>query len=182
MTRLFPATALAIGFWALLLGGAVQAQDLSAGMTPEQLFHTNCAVCHSSPRGLAAAGEKAGGPLSGLENFLAQHYTASGRSAQSIADYLKSVGGSADRARSRPSPHRAAKSSKSSKSSKPKKPAGGAKMTDKKSEKSDGDPKAGKPAMSEPKPEKKKPVSASAQAKREKPKGTANKPAEKKTD
>lgn len=168
MTGLRPAIALGFGLLALLLGGAAQAQeDLSAGKTPEQLFQTNCVMCHKSPRGLAAAGAKAGGLLGGLENFLAQHYTSTGRSADIIAGYLKSVDSGTPQTRTRHAPRRTAK---------PKKPdSKSEKTTDEKSA-----PKTGtsaKPAMSEPKPEKKKPVSSSSQAKREKPKA-----ADKKTD
>lgn len=114
MTGSRPAIALIIGLFALLLGGAARAEgeDLSAGKTPEQLFRLNCAACHKSPRGLAKAGDKAGG-LFGLENFLAQHYTASGRSADLIAGYLKSVdSGASPERRGRPPHRRASKPTK----------------------------------------------------------------------
>ncbi len=91
---------LGIGVFALALAGAARAQDLSAGKTPAQLFHLNCALCHASPRGLAAAGTGRGG-LSGLDGFLAEHYTADPRSAAIIAAYLKSVGGAAPKAQTR---------------------------------------------------------------------------------
>jgi hypothetical protein len=180
MTGLRPAIALVIGLLALLLGGAAQAQeDLSAGKTPEQLFRQNCSACHKSPRGLAGAGEKAAGLLSGLEGFLAQHYTASGRSAQIIAGYLKSVDSGASRRGGHPR-GRATRSHKPDKTKtgkarveKPKADAAKAKMTDEKAAK----PKTDKPAMTKPAKNKKKPVSHSSQAKREKPV-----PTEKKTD
>lgn len=182
MTGSRRAMVLTIGLLAMFLGGAAKAQDLSAGKTPAQLFHSNCAMCHKSPRGLAAAGEKAGG-LFGLENFLAQHYTASGRSAAMIADYLKSVDkGSAPQRRSRPhrtatSPRKPAAKTDAAKKDAAKKDGKPAKMTDEKSaaptsEKSAADkPKADKPKMADPKRAEKKPA-AQDEAKRGKPKPT----------
>ncbi len=97
MTGSRHAIALVIGILALLLGGAAQAQeDLSAGKSPEQLFKLDCAICHKSPQGLS----KAGG-LFGLDNFLAQHYTASGATAAAIAGYLKAVDNAAPHRRTR---------------------------------------------------------------------------------
>ncbi len=194
MTGSRPAIALIIGLL-LLLGGAAQAQeDLSAGKTPQQLFRLNCSACHKSPAGLAGAGEKAGG-LFGLENFLAQHYTATGRSAQIIANYLKSVDSAAAQRRSRhprrqaskPKKPAAAKTDTAKKSdaekpdgkkvdeakakTKPDEPkADAAKMTDEKS----GGPKADKPKMTEP--GKKEATAPAVEAKHEKPKAAADKP------
>ncbi|HZD92553.1 MAG TPA: hypothetical protein VE224_20870 [Pseudolabrys sp.] len=109
MTGSRPAMVAAIGLLAMLLGGAAQAQDLSAGKTPAELFNTNCAICHKSPRGLAAAGEKSGGMLGGgLESFLARHYTAEPHSAQILAAYLKSVADGAAPAPDHSSRHRRA--------------------------------------------------------------------------
>ncbi|MEJ2625323.1 MAG: hypothetical protein P8Z80_12480 [Pseudolabrys sp.] len=96
MSGLRHAIVLGIGLFVLTLAGAARAQDLSAGKTPAQLFQVNCAVCHKSPRGLAAASkDKGNGLFSGLEDFLAKHYTADPKSAAIIAAYLKSVGGAA---------------------------------------------------------------------------------------
>ena len=194
MTGSRPAIALIIGFL-LLLGGAARAQeDLSAGKTAQQLFRLNCSVCHKSPAGLAAAGEKAGG-LFGLENFLAQHYTATGRSAQVLANYLKSVDSAAAQRRSSHPHRRASKPKKpaSDKTETAKKPdadkpdkmktgeakakadepkADGARMTDEKS----GEPKADKPKMTEPKPDKKEAAAPATEARHEKPKTTGDKP------
>jgi hypothetical protein len=177
------AIALIIGL-SLLFGGAALAQeDLSAGKTPEQLFRLNCAACHKSPVGLARAGDKAGG-LFGLENFLAQHYTATGRSAQLIANYLKSVDSAAEQRRSR-QPRRQA--------TKPKKPAVDKTDTAKSADKPDemkageakanapkaedkvageksGEPNSDKPKMTEPKPD--KPAMGATEAKPDKPKTT----------
>jgi len=168
MTGSRPAIALVIGLFVLLLAGAARAQeDFAAGKTPEQLFRQNCSACHRSPQGLARAGEKAGGLLFGLENFLAQHYTASGRSAQLIAAYLKAVDSAAPPRRSR-RPHR--------RTSTPKKPDAAKTDSTKQSGKPPTDkpkvdkPKADKPVTTESKPDKKKPAPQSSQAKREKPK------------
>ena len=96
MSGLRHAIVLGIGLLALTFAGAARAQDLSAGKTPAQLFQLNCSICHKSARGLAAAGkDKGNGLFSGLEDFLAEHYTADPKSAQIIAAYLKSVGGAA---------------------------------------------------------------------------------------
>jgi hypothetical protein len=180
MTGSRHAIVLGIGLFALALAGAARAQDLSAGKTPAQLFQLNCALCHKSPRGLAAAGADKG-PFSGLEDFLAEHYTADPKSAAIIAAYLTSVGGAAPAHTGR---HRDA-----ARAHKPKAKAEAAKNTDKspdkKSENSDKtkaetstkpeggqanaeEPKAEKPATSKPAvtaADKKKPASPSTQAK-----------------
>lgn len=179
------AIALGIGLFALAFAGAAQAQDLSAGKTPAQLFQLNCSTCHKSARGLAAAGASRGG-FSGLEGFLAEHYTSSGRSAEIIAAYLKSVGGAAQAARGTKHHRKAAKprdkteaTKKVEKSDRPDKmktgkakPGAAAKTTDKTTDKT-----SDKPKMSGSKTGTKKPVLQSSQAKREKPV-----PAKKKTD
>ncbi|HET9902972.1 MAG TPA: hypothetical protein VFQ27_04645 [Xanthobacteraceae bacterium] len=70
-----------------LLSAPAHGQDLEAGKTPAQLFASNCAGCHQSPRGLA----RAGGP--GLVGFLRQHYTTNAGYAATLAAYLAGVGG-----------------------------------------------------------------------------------------
>lgn len=76
-----------IGLLALLAAGSAPAQEsLDAGKTGSQLFASDCAICHKTPRGLA----KSGGLL-GIENFLSEHYTASRETARRIADYLRAV-------------------------------------------------------------------------------------------
>lgn len=173
MTGSRPAMVLAIGLLAMLLGGAAHAQDLSAGKTPAQIFHSNCAMCHKSPRGLAAAGAKAGGMLGGLESFLAEHYTASAHSAEIIAAYLKSV----DNGRApapRRHPHRNAAAPH-----KPDVKPGTRIDTAKKDEKKKGEQAVDKSAAVAPKSAEKKPAASKPgthdEAKRAKP-------AQKKTD
>lgn len=60
--------------------------NIDAGKSGEQLFKSNCAICHKSAAGLA----KAGG-LFGVAGFLREHYTASKESAAIIAGYLQAV-------------------------------------------------------------------------------------------
>lgn len=176
MTGSRHAIVLGIGLFALTLVGAARAQDLSAGKTPAQLFQLNCATCHKSARGLAAAGADKKGLFSGLEGFLAEHYTADPKSAEIIAAYLTSVGGAAP-AHTRPhnrtvKPHKSAAKTETKTEAVKK----ADKTTDKKSENADKTksekPKAEKPAMAKPKPaatDKKKSASPSTQAKDQKP-------------
>lgn len=74
-----------IGFAAF---GATDAQaqtDLSAGMSPAQLFAANCAACHRSPRGLARGRDPAR-----VAYFLRDHYTTRPGIAAALAGYLAS--------------------------------------------------------------------------------------------
>jgi mono/diheme cytochrome c family protein len=78
---------LALGVWALSSVGMAHAQEnLDAGKTAAQLYASDCAICHKSPRGLS----KVPGLL-GLQSFLQEHYTASRESAARLAAYLKSI-------------------------------------------------------------------------------------------
>lgn len=76
-----------VGMGSLVGVGSAAAQDnLDMGKTGAQLFASDCAICHKSPRGLS----KTGG-LFGVDSFLREHYTASRQSAAVIAAYLQSV-------------------------------------------------------------------------------------------
>ncbi len=164
MSGLRHAIILGIGFFALTRAGAARAQDLSAGKTPAELFHYNCALCHNSPRGLAAAGAQKGG-MSGLEGFLAEHYTSDTKSAEIIAAYLKSAGGAAP---AEPAKHHrdAAKRHKpGSKSDSAKKSDNNKKSDAKPDQKSEAKPAVTKPAAAA----KKKPASSPTEAKDGKP-------------
>jgi mono/diheme cytochrome c family protein len=91
MVRLFALGGL-IGLAAL---GATEARaqtDLSAGMTPAQLFAANCAACHRSPRGLARGRDPAT-----VAYFLRDHYTTRPAIAAALASYLASNRGPAPR-------------------------------------------------------------------------------------
>ncbi len=175
--------ALMIGLLALFFGGAAQAQeDLSAGMSPAQLFSMNCAICHKQPQGLAK--------MSGLEGFLAEHYTSSKQKAAELADYLKSVdraAGPAHRSRHRDAADRPKHRGKTDAAKKSAKPKSHAKKTAKQK---DGKAKSGtsagakpkesgKPKAAESKPAKKKHAPRTSEAKREKRKSAAP---QKKTD
>jgi mono/diheme cytochrome c family protein len=70
--------------------------NIDAGKTGEQLFKSNCALCHKTAAGLA----RAGGIL-GVQSFLRSHYTASRESASVIANYLAAVDAAAPPARVR---------------------------------------------------------------------------------
>jgi len=73
---------------AVALGGApAEAQDLTAGRTPAQLFASGCTACHKSPQGLAKG--QSSGSLSG---FLRQHYTSKPEMADALAGYLAAAG------------------------------------------------------------------------------------------
>ena len=66
----------------LCVTGVAGAQEnLDQGKSPAQLFASNCAICHKSPR-LAKAGE-----ILGLDSFLREHYTASKELAGALAAY-----------------------------------------------------------------------------------------------
>jgi len=85
---------------------ALTQEDLNRGKTPAQLFASDCADCHRSPRALAKR-DNAGA----LADFLRVHYTASRESAAAIAAYLVSLGpdprtgsGRPTTQRSRPAP------------------------------------------------------------------------------
>ena len=78
----------AAGVLALLFVLPAAAQEnLDQGKTAAQLFASDCAICHKSPRGLA---KNAG--LFGLDSFLREHYTASRELAAAIAKYLEAQG------------------------------------------------------------------------------------------
>jgi mono/diheme cytochrome c family protein len=79
-----------------LTGGTARAQqDFDANRSGAQLFASNCAQCHRSPRGLAK--DRFSWTLS---HFLQQHYTSSPASAQTLTAYLQS----ADASRTKPRP------------------------------------------------------------------------------
>ena len=68
-------------------GPARAQEDLNRGKTPAQLFVSDCADCHRSPRGLAKMDGRS------LADFLRVHYTASKENAAAIATYLVSLAG-----------------------------------------------------------------------------------------
>jgi hypothetical protein len=115
---------------------AVAQEDLDRGKTPAQLYASDCAICHKSPRGLSRAGG-----YFGLSGFLRQHYTASRQAAVAIAAYLQKID-------SEPASRRSRKPSRDTRSSRPKLPP--AKPTAAKSSEKDAKPAETKPVEAEP--------------------------------
>ena len=68
-------------------GPALAQEDLNRGKSPAQLFASDCADCHRSPRALGRRDN-----ANALAGFLRVHYTASRESAAAIASYLVSLG------------------------------------------------------------------------------------------
>lgn len=122
-------------------------ENLDHGKSAEQLFASDCAICHKTPQGLAA---KSGG-MFGLDGFLREHYTASRETAAVLAKYLQSVGGEpapADNKRSGNSRRAAKPSDKKSDDTK-----SGAKPEAKSDAKAEAKPEAKPEQKSEAKPE-----------------------------
>ena len=139
---------------ALCVAGAAGAQEnLDQGKSPAQLFASDCAICHKSPRGLARSGG-----LLGLDSFLRAHYTASKETATAIANYLKSMdSGPAAPARTT---KKTAKGDEKANPDDKKKP--GAKPAEAKGSEKNPDATAAEPKSSEPKPTEPKPDDAKA--------------------
>jgi len=62
--------------------------NIDEGKTPAQIFASDCATCHKSPRGL---GSGKGSLL--LTGFLREHYTSSREQAAALAAYVLGAGG-----------------------------------------------------------------------------------------
>lgn len=78
------------GLGPALLPLAAKAQvNIDAGKTSAEIYASDCATCHKTPRGLAAG--KGSGALS---TFLREHYTASPSQASALAAYVLGAGGS----------------------------------------------------------------------------------------
>jgi hypothetical protein len=154
-------------------GSAAAQENLDKGKTPAQLYASDCAICHKSPRGLAK-----GVGRFGLGNFLREHYTASRESAAVISAYLRAID-------SQPEPRREHGHKRRAKASKPKlspskssetkasdaKPSNAKPSqsktkasTDQRDEANASNPKAGEPKRSEPKPTAAQPAEAKAEA------------------
>ena len=84
LTRRLGAAVAVLAVWAA--GPAAAQENLDKGKTPAQLYASDCAICHKSPRGLAK-----GVGRYGLDNFLRAHYTASREAAAAISAYLQSI-------------------------------------------------------------------------------------------
>jgi hypothetical protein len=89
--RGFPAKiALIAGLMPALLPVAARAQvNIDAGKSSAEIYASDCATCHKTPRGLAA-----GKNSLMLSSFLREHYTASRDQASALAAYVLGAGGS----------------------------------------------------------------------------------------
>ena len=70
----------------VLMSGSARSEDLDQGKSGAKLFASNCAHCHSNPRGLAK--DRFSFTLS---HFLEDHYTSGRASAQALTAFLLSV-------------------------------------------------------------------------------------------
>jgi hypothetical protein len=85
-----------LGFAAACASAAAPAQDLTAGKTPAQLFHSDCAECHRSPGGITRTRD-----LRALADFLREHYTTKSETASALAAYVASFAVTGPAARNR---------------------------------------------------------------------------------
>ena len=164
LTRRVVAVAV-LAVWAA--GPAAAQENLDKGKTPAQLYASDCAICHKSPRGLAK-----GAGRYGLDNFLRAHYTASREAAAAISAYLQSI----DR---QPASGRERNSKRKAKVSKPKLPAHKppeGKSSETKS--SETKPSDTKPTESKPSQSKANTASEHEEAKTSAPKASETKPVE----
>jgi hypothetical protein len=88
---------LIIGFAVAFVIAPALAEDLTAGKTPAQLFHSDCSACHRSANGLV----KERGNVSGLTAFLREHYTTKTESAAALAAYVSALASPGTSARNR---------------------------------------------------------------------------------
>jgi hypothetical protein len=77
-----------LGFAMACASAAADAQDLTAGKTPAQLFQSDCAECHRSPSSVAGTRD-----VRALAGFLREHYTTKSETAGALAAYLSSFTG-----------------------------------------------------------------------------------------
>jgi hypothetical protein len=80
----------------VLQAGPIHAQDLDTGKSGQQLFASNCAACHRTPRGLT---KRSG---ISLFYFLREHYTSSQSTARELAAYLSATDSQASRGTQKP--------------------------------------------------------------------------------
>ena len=85
-----------LGFATAFASAQAPAQDLTAGKTPAQLFHSDCAECHNSPRSVARTRD-----VRALADFLREHYTTKSETAGALASYVSSFAPNGAAARDR---------------------------------------------------------------------------------
>ena len=125
----------------LLAVGLVPAkaiEDLERGKSPQQMFSSDCALCHKSPQGLAKDRT-----TYGLTRFLRQHYTTESGQAGALAAYLLRQRGETRPARAKKSGSRATEAKKRDAEGADKK--GGSRAAEAKKKPSDGADNKNKP-------------------------------------
>ena len=85
LRRLAAAVALCAG---LAVTSAYAQVNIDQGKSPAEIYASDCATCHKTPRGLAV-----GKNSLMLSSFLREHYTASTDQAAALAAYVLSAGG-----------------------------------------------------------------------------------------
>ncbi len=87
--RLAPVFGLVAGLAPAMFPALAQAQvNIDQGKSPAEIYSSDCATCHKTPRGLAA-----GKNSLMLSAFLREHYTASRDQAAALAAYVLGAGG-----------------------------------------------------------------------------------------
>lgn len=87
--RFAPAIGLVAGLAPAMFPALARAQvNIDQGKSPAEIYSTDCATCHKTPRGLAA-----GKNSLMLSAFLREHYTASRDQAAALAAYVLGAGG-----------------------------------------------------------------------------------------
>jgi hypothetical protein len=87
--RLAPVFGLVAGLAPAIFPALAQAQvNIDQGKSPAEIYSSDCATCHKTPRGLAA-----GKNSLMLSAFLREHYTASRDQAAALAAYVLGAGG-----------------------------------------------------------------------------------------
>jgi mono/diheme cytochrome c family protein len=77
-----------IGLWAVAgITPAMALDNLSQGKTVQQVFASDCAICHNEGKKLGASMRPGQ-----LATFLAEHYTTSKAEAAALAGYLTGAG------------------------------------------------------------------------------------------
>ena len=71
--------------------------NIDQGKSPAEIYGSDCATCHKTPRGLAV-----GKNSLTLSAFLREHYTASRDQAAALAAYVLSIGGAEPAPRQKP--------------------------------------------------------------------------------
>jgi len=144
--REFPVKiALIAGLAPALLPVAARAQvNIDAGKSSAEIYASDCATCHKTPRGLAV-----GKNSLTLSSFLREHYTASRDQASALAAYVLGAGGTEPVPKQKPEVEHAR--AEEPKTAGPK--AGELKPGEPKT----GEPKTGEPKTGEAKPGEAKP-------------------------